>query len=222
MKNYFLQIAAFLFLFLSLHSFAAVTFNGAVSSINDPSGILASDLGFDNFQVGTSYSASFNFGSPTIYASYTSQNYPDFQVYAIDDPSYSASISFTGQPTINSVAAQDHSNIYVGLAQDYLTDAGGYFDVYLLDAEVTDNIWMRFVLGDSTGTALNSNSFYAEHSLDDWDLHEVYLLHIEFNPNYKELGNLVITNPVPIPAAAWLFGSALVGLAGVKRRKIHK
>ena len=70
--------------------------------------------------------------------------------------------------------------------------------------------------------ALNSNSFYAENSLDDWDLHEVYLLHIEFNPNYKELGNLVITNPVPIPAAAWLFGSALVGLAVVKRRKIHK
>ena len=29
-------------------------------------------------------------------------------------------------------------------------------------------------------------------------------------------------NAVPIPAAAWLFGSALLGLAGVKRRKIHK
>ena len=27
---------------------------------------------------------------------------------------------------------------------------------------------------------------------------------------------------VPVPAAAWLFGSALVGLAGVKRRKTHK
>jgi hypothetical protein len=27
------------------------------------------------------------------------------------------------------------------------------------------------------------------------------------------------TSPVPLPAAAWLFGSALIGLAGIKRRK---
>jgi hypothetical protein len=26
-------------------------------------------------------------------------------------------------------------------------------------------------------------------------------------------------NPVPVPAAAWLFGSALIGLAGIKRKK---
>jgi hypothetical protein len=25
--------------------------------------------------------------------------------------------------------------------------------------------------------------------------------------------------PVPVPAAAWLFGSALIGLAGIKRKK---
>jgi len=28
-----------------------------------------------------------------------------------------------------------------------------------------------------------------------------------------------VTSPVPIPAAAWLFGSGLVGLAGIARRK---
>ena len=27
-------------------------------------------------------------------------------------------------------------------------------------------------------------------------------------------------NEVPLPAAAWLFGSALLGLAGLRRRKI--
>ena len=30
---------------------------------------------------------------------------------------------------------------------------------------------------------------------------------------------LVAASPVPIPAAAWLFGSALIGLIGVKRKK---
>jgi hypothetical protein len=30
----------------------------------------------------------------------------------------------------------------------------------------------------------------------------------------------LVTNPVPVPAAVWLFGSALLGLVGVARRKI--
>ncbi|MDC3332659.1 VPLPA-CTERM sorting domain-containing protein [bacterium] len=30
---------------------------------------------------------------------------------------------------------------------------------------------------------------------------------------------LVSTSPVPVPAAAWLFGSALIGLTGLKRKK---
>ena len=35
------------------------------------------------------------------------------------------------------------------------------------------------------------------------------------------LSNVVLepVNPIPVPAAAWLFGSALMGLAGIKRRK---
>jgi len=36
---------------------------------------------------------------------------------------------------------------------------------------------------------------------------------IEFSPRYAS------PSPVPIPAAAWLFGSALVGLLGIARRK---
>ena len=31
--------------------------------------------------------------------------------------------------------------------------------------------------------------------------------------------NIALTSEVPVPAAAWLFGSALLGLVGVKRRK---
>jgi hypothetical protein len=36
-----------------------------------------------------------------------------------------------------------------------------------------------------------------------------------------EVGNIsgFYTSPVPIPATAWLFGSALLGLGAVKRRK---
>jgi len=35
----------------------------------------------------------------------------------------------------------------------------------------------------------------------------------------KKIGAVgVIANPVPVPAAAWLFGSALVGMAGLRRK----
>ena len=36
---------------------------------------------------------------------------------------------------------------------------------------------------------------------------------------YNSLYGYTVPSEVPIPAAAWLFGSALVGLAGIKRRK---
>ena len=35
-----------------------------------------------------------------------------------------------------------------------------------------------------------------------------------------EIRGQVIVNPVPIPAAAWLFGSGLIGLFGIARRKL--
>lgn len=38
-------------------------------------------------------------------------------------------------------------------------------------------------------------------------------------PNGLALPEVTITNPVPVPAAVWLFGSGLLGLAGVARRK---
>lgn len=34
-----------------------------------------------------------------------------------------------------------------------------------------------------------------------------------------EAEKISILSPVPVPAAAWLFGSALIGLAGIKRKK---
>jgi hypothetical protein len=34
-----------------------------------------------------------------------------------------------------------------------------------------------------------------------------------------EIRGQVIVNPVPIPAAAWLFGSGLIALFGIARRK---
>ena len=42
---------------------------------------------------------------------------------------------------------------------------------------------------------------------------------ISFEDNRGGVSLRLTINPVPIPAAAWLFGSALLGLVGVKRKK---
>ena len=44
----------------------------------------------------------------------------------------------------------------------------------------------------------------------------------DFGIKLKATANLYVAgiNEVPIPAAAWLFGSALLGLTGLRRRKV--
>jgi hypothetical protein len=69
-----------------------------------------------------------------------------------------------------------------------------------------------FASGDLDKFNLVSDSLGFNSSFlgfDDWN-YGGYL--------YGEWGSLTLTE-VPVPAAAWLFGSALLGLAGIKRRK---
>jgi hypothetical protein len=39
-------------------------------------------------------------------------------------------------------------------------------------------------------------------------------------PQYRR-GNTITITPVPLPAAAWLFGSGLATMIGIARRKIR-
>jgi hypothetical protein len=46
------------------------------------------------------------------------------------------------------------------------------------------------------------------------------MLTADFTTGGQGLSNVTLTfSDVPVPAAAWLFGSALIGLAGIKRKK---
>ena len=216
--TYLLRFSACLFLCVSLNSFGAISYSGVITSINDPTNLLSTDLGFNNTQVGDSYNAYFNFGNPTVTFGQTSSVEPDYQVYMFNDPYFNASISFLNQPTINSVSAMNFSNVYVAIAQDTIIETGVTGDAYIVQAEVTDNIWMVLQLGDSSGTALSSESFYPETSLEKWDIQSVYLQHIEFNPSFTEVGLLVSSNEVPLPAGIYLFLSGLVGLGLMRVR----
>jgi len=73
---------------------------------------------------------------------------------------------------------------------------------------------------DGTGSIRNSNNM-GENTLNpstgelvDVDFGDEYITNLTFDPN-----QLTISAAVPVPAALWLFGSGLLGLVGMARRK---
>lgn len=112
-------------------------------------------------------------------------------------------------------------------------DANGSFDLpsYAIDILAVDqDAQIRLVGGgldarytgrygaDLTGaevwswnTGNSPSSFYgASWDSIDLDTYDIYV---------REVDNISYPSAVPIPAAAWLFGSALLGLGAIKRRK---
>ena len=63
------------------------------------------------------------------------------------------------------------------------------------------------------------------HDVEYYDFGDVVLssdwqsLDSEYHSSDSESGIALVRTVVPVPAAAWLFGSALIGLAGIKRKK---
>ncbi|MDA8782712.1 VPLPA-CTERM sorting domain-containing protein [Porticoccaceae bacterium] len=100
-----------------------------------------------------------------------------------------------------------HDHVPDGTKVLIWTDTGG-FD--LLDV-VADKITLGFEL---TEMAIFG-------SMSDW--HQAFMKQ-HFNIGTTNTNALYVAgiNEVPIPAAAWLFGSALLGLTGLRRRKVAK
>lgn len=71
---------------------------------------------------------------------------------------------------------------------------------------------------DGTGSIRNSNNFGgvnpSSNQVVDVDFGEEYITDLTFDPS-----QLTIAAAVPVPAAVWLFGSGLLGLVGMARRK---
>lgn len=71
---------------------------------------------------------------------------------------------------------------------------------------------------DGTGSIRNSNNMGGTNpssgNVVDVDFGEEYITNLVFDP-----GQLTLAAAVPVPAAVWLFGSGLLGLVGMARRK---
>jgi hypothetical protein len=71
----------------------------------------------------------------------------------------------------------------------------------------SSNLLQDFDFTASTPTTFNSNGLF----FDD--------IGGNYGDMFGEWSDTVSLTPVPVPAALWLFGSGLIGLAGVARRK---
>jgi hypothetical protein len=71
---------------------------------------------------------------------------------------------------------------------------------------------------DGTGSIRNSNNFGgvnpSSNKVVNVDFGEEYITDLTFDP-----GQLTLAAAVPVPAAIWLFGSGLLGLVGIAKRK---
>lgn len=83
--------------------------------------------------------------------------------------------------------------------------SAGYYDV----AKISD-----------TQLVYRSSGAGAQNSIDR--VETLSLSFTDFNDASQDTGSFLVKStvpPVPVPSAAWLFGSALIGLAGFKRKK---
>jgi hypothetical protein len=112
----------------------------------------------------------------------------------------------------------------------------------------TSNTYMKLMnTNSSPGSYALANSDWSHGEIDiatmTGDTQDVYVWHMQFNQNkvngiqigtkliagaehdytaviqFNKVTGTTTLNPVPVPAAAWLLGSGLLGLVGLRRRK---
>lgn len=112
-----------------------------------------------------------------------------------------------------------HDGDYVVMAHCGSFDGwadGDFGDSY---TNADDLVWFLGGDGDSDYIVIDDASYGNDISIRDYTTYDADLQFAGYNRSLLVGYLLVRPSAVPIPAAAWLFGSALIGLAGIKRKK---
>jgi len=207
MKKIVLMLFGLLYLPLASASIVRVDFanmNQDPYTIEDFEGTLNS---------GASYSA---FSGTTITTETSSVKSPD-NALTTNVVAEQINISFTNPVTSagywfgNDNPADDSSFVAV---MDIFT-ANGFFDAIGIDADMdnSNNQFLGFV-GDELVTEISIQ--YLVFNDDFTDERLAQLFHAIDDVMWNEASNIP---PVPVPAAFWLFGTALIGFIGISRRR---
>ena len=131
---------------------------------------------------------------------------------AISDGEVDATFGYNGfanrTPTRYALRNLDSSLAYPGLAQGAASGS-------TLTLDGNGNINGGFIsLFAATPPESSSGTVHIDVDAGTWEFHLTGV-----GLAASGTGAFVATNPVPVPAAAWLFGSAMLGLAGVRRKR---
>ena len=199
--------------FVSLSTSAAtvdVNFDAEVYHLEDPNNVLGNMLGL-SIGVGDIFHTGYTMDSDPSYILGSSGNpaVGEEQNFLVDTITTYAIFDGTSYVAGGQTA---YGNVYIG--NDVLDYSGQYIvDAYQVYADFVQwPVGMGIILFNDSATRLVDMSFFVNDSLSGWD-NAVFFM---YGP---ELFMLADINPVPLPAAVWLFGSGLLGLVGIARRK---
>lgn len=213
--------------FLGTSHAAIINFSGALEFVetNDGSGV------FSSTSIGTTFFGNFTYGDSESDAFFAGGG--DFRFLS---PPFVGNIS-DGISNVQSFAGEE-IEIGIGndvpLGEDFLLvnnllgtsfDATAQFDIwdiegqddvagggriefaigFLFDTSIYNAVEFRVAPPDAADIEL---SFFAVREFDEFD-----------NETYFGYGKLHSVSAIPIPAAVWLFGTALLGLVGFSKRR---
>ena len=219
MKPFLLRLAACLFVVVSSSSHAAIAasdqdvfFSGSVDYLDDPNELFSGhnlSLG-DSFTAGYSIDPSVQVGAP-----FASAIDPQLMVYPI--ASGSVIVDFVGSSQSNAASL----STYVVIGNDVTLQSevgvltGDWWSIesyFFTPTYGAIDFQISFL--DTSGTMINNNDFFINTSINGWGQAGVFFgsLSVPYDLHMRGISE------VPIPATAWLFGSALAGLL-VARKK---
>ena len=203
---------------------AGVTVGGTVKFITDTNGLLASDLGLTTVAVGQSYSYSYDFVTPTVQYSYDLPTDLQFTNHVVFDPAASATVSINGASGGGTSVLANTTQIFdVGITNDYIGGSFAGQDIYSVTSALFQGVGYRlfisFALLDFDGAELNNNNFFVESSLANYEFTGFEITRINDGDFARTVLLTANDTVVPIPSAAWLFTSAMLGLYGVRSRR---
>lgn len=216
-------IATLLASFLLPSAAMAVSISGTVTLANDPDSFFGG-----NAFVGANATFDFAFTPGAVpFSSLPNPADPLATTYSMGPSGFGL---MTADSDINGFAQSPENNInvtiYDGFDGNAQSPAGDYYtvsEIYTgLTGDPDDLLIISAIFVDTTGDEIDNDNFFELNSTagTGWSTSwiQATLFNTSAGPGPGQL--IYSTQAVPVPAAAWLFGSALVGLIGIRSRRI--
>lgn len=171
--------------------------------------------GFYNGGINADGASGVNYGISFGPAALAVSNDPAFPIYS-NAPTAGTIMSATDPDSAMTVAAG-----FTGVVSFYYSSAEAATINIWSGANGTGSLLTQFDLTANAQTNC-SDTLYCHWDLISLDLGNTVAQSIQFGGAVGAGFDNVTVNAVPVPAAAWLMGSALLGLGGVARRRAQR